>query len=278
MPDNNELKLDVLDGLELLGSELDAPPAVEIILPGKTQPVMPPPVKPLLTTRGSAQINTQQHRRAQQIAEFCKSRNITEICHFTRIENLKGILSEGLLPRATLESRPAAKLPIFTDELRLDRQRNASCLSISFPNYKMFWQKRKLSGDDNLWVVVLYDYSAITRHNCAFTTQNAAANIHSDLASRNTVDHLAELFGDFGTIRRNDLRIPANYPTNPQAEVLAFEMIPAKYVKKVIFFSQIRAEKWLGESHLIYPLNRYSYNGGMFTYRMDFAFWKKEML
>ncbi len=277
---NTEPGLDELDGLELLGSELDAAPAVEVFLPDKPALNIPHPVKQQLRTRSAVQVISHQEKRSEQITEFCQRRKISDICHFTRIENLKGIISEGLLPRAVLEKRFAVTLPIFTDEFRFDRQKNASCLSLSFPNYKMFYHKRRQSGDDNLWVVIIYDYSAITRLNCAFTTQNAAAsvNLNSDVASRNTVESLEELFGDFGSIQRKDLRLPDNYPTNPQAEVLAYEIIPAKYVKKVVFFTQRQAEQWLSENRSIYPLNNYSYNGGMFKYRMDFAFWKKEML
>ena len=280
MHDNNELKLDVLDGLELLGCELDTAPAVEMVLFDKPELNLPPPIKPQLRTRSSGQASSQQDKRSEQITEFCQRRKISDICHFTRIENLKGIISEGLLPRAVLEKRSAASLPIFTDEFRFDRQKNASCLSLSFPNYKMFWQKRRQSGDDNLWVVVIYDYSTITRLNCAFTTQNAAAsvNLNSDIASRNTVENLAELFGDFGSIQRRDLRLPDHYPTNPQAEVLAFETIPAKYIKQVVFFASSQAKQWLSENGQMYPINKYSLNESMFKCRMDFASWKKEML
>ncbi|MFZ2948541.1 MAG: DarT ssDNA thymidine ADP-ribosyltransferase family protein, partial [Desulfuromonadaceae bacterium] len=212
MADNSALDYDEFDNIEDLCSELDAPPAVEIILSDKPEPNLPHPVKPVIRTRGSGAAASIQQQRSEQIRDFCQQRQITDICHFTRIENLKGIISEGLLPRAELEKRPAESRPIFTDELRLDGHTDASCLSISFPNYKMFYQKRRESKDDNLWAVIIYDYSIITRLNCAFTVHNAAAggSIVADLKTRNSVESLAESFGDFGNIRRNELNIPEN--------------------------------------------------------------------
>lgn len=279
MADTSPVDFDEFNNFVDLCSELDAPPAVEIILSDKPEQKLPRPVKPIIRTRSSGAVTSPQQQRSEQIRDFCQQRHIEDICHFTRIENLKGILTEGLLPRAELEKRPAASRPIFTDELRLDGHTNASCLSISFPNYKMFYRKRLESKDDNLWAVIIYDYSVITRLNCAFTVHNAAAgaSIKADLRTRNSVENLAESFGDFGQIQRKELKIPDNYPTNPQSEVLAFERIPANYIKQVIFYSKNSADQWFAKNSAIYPLDKYWYNGGLFKYRMDFAHWKKEV-
>ncbi|MDD2900692.1 MAG: DarT ssDNA thymidine ADP-ribosyltransferase family protein [Desulfuromonadaceae bacterium] len=280
MADNSAIDFDEFDNIEDLCSELDAPPAVEIILSDKPEPNLPHPVKPVIRTRGSGSATSILQQRSEQIRDFCQQRQITDICHFTRIENLKGIITEGLLPRAELEKRPTVCRPIFTDELRLDGHTDASCLSISFPNYKMFYQKRRESKDDNLWAVIIYDYSIITRLNCAFTVHNAAAggSIVADLKTRNSVESLAESFGDFGNIRRNELKIPENYPTNPQSEVLAFEMIPANYIKRVVFFSSSSANKWINENRANYPLNKLTIDKGKYNFRRDFIHWKKESL
>jgi hypothetical protein len=277
MADTSAVDFDEFDNLVDLCSELDAPPAVEIILPDKPEPKLPRPVKPIIRTRGSVAVTSIQQQRSEQIRDFCQQRQITDICHFTRIENLKGIISEGLLPRAELEKRPAASRPIFTDELRLDGFMDASCLSISFPNYKMFFQKRQESKDDNLWVVIVYDYSVITRLNCAFTVHNAAAsvNILKDLRLRNNVESLAESFADFENIQRNELRIPDNYTTNPQSEVLAFEAIPANYIKRVVFFSPTSLNMWLEEHRSIYPRNKITIDKGKYSSRRDYKYWQK---
>lgn len=277
MVNASAVDLDGLDNLEDLCSELDAPSAVEITLPDKLEPKLPWPVKPLIRTRSGEAFASVQQQRSKQLSDFCQQRKITDICHFTRIENLQGILTEGLLPRAELEKRPAISRPIFTDKLRLDGHMDASCLSISFPNYKMFYRKRLDSKDDNLWAVIIYDYSVITRLNCAFTINNAAAGtgIKGDMRARNTVESLADSFGDFGEIQRKELKIPDHYTTNPQSEVLAFEVIPPRYIKKIFFYSKNAVEKWLNDNRADYPLNNCWYGGGIFKYRMDFSHWKR---
>lgn len=263
--------------LEQLGSELDAPPSVEVILAAGPSPRLPAPLKPVLRTRSAGVQPVLQ--RAKQILDFCQRRKITDLCHFTRVENLKGIFTEGLIPREELDKRPAHLRPLFPDHLRLDGNRDASCLSISFPNYKMFYSKRIASAEDALWAVLIYDYSILTRLNCAFTVHNAASNRiqKNSIKTCNSVDHLKELFADFGTIKRDALGIPNNYPTNPQAEVLAYDLIPTAYIKQVVFFSQRAAKTWLAENKSCYPLNRYWWSGPVFSCRMDFTHWKREL-
>ncbi len=263
--------------LEKLGSELDASPASKSTLPDKPELKLPPPVKPLLRTRGSAHVNPNQ-RRAEEIRDFCQQRKITDICHFTRIENLRGILTEGLIPRAELENRPPASRPIFVDDWRLDGHTNASCLSISFPQYKMFYSKRRQSGDDDLWVVITYDYSVITRLDAAFINYNAAANYNCgvDVSQRKSVDSLKELFDDFGGVKREHLLIPESYPTNPQSEVLVFDTISTNFIKEVCFYREEPAKKWIAENKEIYPLDTYWMGGPVFNGRRDYAAWRKE--
>ena len=264
--------------LEDLRSELDACPSVKTMLEGKSAHKLPTPIKPILRTRGGTQSVSADQSRVEQIRNFCQQRKITDICHFTRIENLQGIFSEGLLPRAELDKRPEHLRPIFPDDLRLDNNRNASCLSISFPNYKMFYLKRLQSRDHALWAVIVYDYSVLTRLNCVFTLHNAATAgiVKENIQTRNTAENLAELFGDFGAIKRNNLRIPDNYPTNPQAEVLIYETVPVNYIKEVNFYDQESAELWMQEYENIYPLDTYWMGGPIFNGRRDYAAWRKE--
>ena len=79
--------------------------------------------------------------RAKQIRQFCTERNITKLVHFTRIENLRRILIEGLLSREQLETRGQKFL--FNDSDRVDGHKNGTCLSLNFPNYKMFYSIRE---------------------------------------------------------------------------------------------------------------------------------------
>lgn len=70
------------------------------------------------------------------IQGFVVERKIKYLVHFTRIENLSSIMSYGLIPVASLSER---RIDYVNNDLyRIDGFENATCLSIQFPNYKMF--------------------------------------------------------------------------------------------------------------------------------------------
>ena len=91
-----------------------------------------------------------------EIRQICYEHDINTLCHFTRSERLRSILHRGLLSRNFLEKLPPQVRPQFPDQNRDDGYKEAICLSISFPNYKMFFSK---TGRDNQheWVVLLLD-------------------------------------------------------------------------------------------------------------------------
>ena len=144
------------------------------------------------------------------------NRNIKELIHFTRIENVKTILKYGILPRDR-QSGVYPK-PIINDYERFDRHLNASCLSVSFPNYKMFF-KYRYKNENSSWVVLslspelLYDLNITEFY---FYRQNAAKS-DSERCS------FEEMFD----------KKDGNEPANPQAEILAFGIIPSKYIKTI---------------------------------------------
>ena len=93
-----------------------------------------------LTTRVAAQYDDK--RRKQDIRRICLDRNITTLVHFTRVRNLRSILKNGLLGRSTLEAWPLERQPEYNDDMRLEGFREAICLSVGFPNYRMFYKYR----------------------------------------------------------------------------------------------------------------------------------------
>ena len=91
---------------------------------------------------------------ATLLQQFVRDRGIKYLLHFTPIYNLRSILRLGFVPRKFLDM-PGIKetiRPLFPDLLRQDGQWYCFCLSISWPNYKMFFQKRKQILTD--WVVL----------------------------------------------------------------------------------------------------------------------------
>ena len=187
--------------------------------------------------------------RASEIQQICEKRGIRFLCHFTRIENLDGILRHGLLGRSVLEK--SGQDFLFNDPDRVEGHRDAVCLTISFPNYRLFYKFRaQQSGpgeevSDSQWAVLLLDPSVLWKFECAFCQENAATGVIRDTQLENlkTPEALENMFIDDYTDnrgrrnQRESLRIPANYPTHPQAEVLVFERIPAQHIEGISFLN-----------------------------------------
>jgi hypothetical protein len=76
---------------------------------------------------------------ASTVQEYVAEREIDCLVHFTRASNLDSILQRGLLPRDILMVEGYND---FNDQYRHDGT-NAVCLSIGFPNYKMFFSLRQ---------------------------------------------------------------------------------------------------------------------------------------
>lgn len=164
-----------------------------------------------------------------------RERNITDLYHFTQIDNLENILRYGLLPRDCLVENAIDS--VFNDDYRLDGCRDAVCTSLEFPNYKMFYTLRE--EDHNIdWVVIKLDANIICDLPCAFCWENAASSSESSklLSIRNTSEAFLSLFDNKpGYPTRQQCSIPDYYPTNPQAEILVFSEIPLEYFTGVYF-------------------------------------------
>jgi hypothetical protein len=212
--------------------------------------------------------------RSRLVSEFCSTKRIVYLIHFTRIENLKRILQQGLINRKELSRLPESERPIFNDQERFDGHIEAVCLSISFPNYQMFYKLNKDKPDD--WVVLLLDSSILWDLDCAFCQTNAASSIISriPLEQRKTLKALVQMFNDEENVSRDELAIPANFTTNPQAEVLVFGTIPTNYIRCVNFRSISAMKAWQN-------LNSYPKNLSLvasdiyFKPRCDWPKWQK---
>lgn len=105
--------------------------------------------------------------------DFLKGRGVTDFVHFTAAENLDAILRWGLKPRAALDSEGVAY--VSTDTLRLEG-RDVVNLSITNPNIRMFYGKRKDLGN-RLFSVLTLDPSLLADADGAyeFRATNAAS-------------------------------------------------------------------------------------------------------
>ena len=215
--------------------------------------------------------------RVKDIKWHVRDRKIDVLCHFTRLENLIGILRNGLLPRRTLSER---YMPFYAvDPERLDGCTDAVCLSVSFPNYKLFYNKRVSYFKEQQvrhfqWVVLLLDVRVLWELECEFCQQNAASTLAREIPRREKrePEALEKMFSDFDDVNRFDLNIPRNYPTHPQAEVLAFGPIPAVYISEVHFFDNFIFSKWQDRVRSLTAAGVF-HKSDYFSARKDYRFW-----
>lgn len=224
-----------------------------------------------------AQVKADREARKRQAAikRFVEDRGIREIVHFTREENLSSILEFGLLCRSTLEKQNFQVR--FNDQSRLDGNKDSICLSISFPNFKLFF--RWSHANRNNWVVLSITPKVLWEKECLFCHTNAASNdvrrIRGD--ERRKPEALYGLYEDYcgshKQIRRDMLNLTNDMPTNPQAEVLVLQAIDPANILKIHFFDKQTAITWRDE-HPMPNLPSIAYGGRFFSPRSDHAHWR----
>ena len=176
---------------------------------------------------------------ARKIETIVKSRSINELIHFTRYENLESILKNGLITRDLLSSSA-----IKNDELRLDEHTNTVSVSISFPNYLMFYPKRldsKITAQG--WVVLTLHPQLLWDKKCAFYEHNAASSVmrRRPIETLMLPSALEHMFAESSALSldsefdRTKNRLETSDPTDPQAEVLVCSNIPKEYIMSVFF-------------------------------------------
>ena len=190
--------------------------------------------------------DTIKQRNHQQCIDFLLSRGVQFLIHFTPIENLKFILRDGICPR---NKQPVKG--IYTDDMRLDRHEDASSISISYPNYVMLYRKRK-ETQMNGFAILFIDINALTEikyDNIAYYQSNAAEtiNMYSDFKKHVGIDALKSMFADCVyskdmEVRRADQQLSLEYTTHPQAEILIKQIIPPKYIRKIVLFDNTTSE------------------------------------
>lgn len=221
-----------------------------------------------------------EQRRVKDIKWHVRDRQIDLLCHFTRLENLPGILQNGLLSRYMLEKSNMNFCAIDSD--RLDGCRDAICLSVSFPNYKMFNLKRedflkRQQVKHSQWVVLLLDARILWELECIFCQQNASSGSERAIPrqDRREPEALERMFFDFADKSRFDLNLPRNFPTNPQAEVLVFEQIPVTHIRQVHVWDPRTRDEWQNDVRSFTEADIY-YGPHYFSPRSDYEVWRSE--
>ncbi|WP_323804359.1 DarT ssDNA thymidine ADP-ribosyltransferase family protein [Sulfitobacter litoralis] len=195
-------------------------------------------------------------------------RQISHLIHFTQLSNLASILKHGIIPR-----RNAGHLDVeYNDEHRIDGHTDASCCSVSFPNYKMFWKHRSndLSVD---WVVLGLSPDILLEKKCSFYRTNAASNSIRYLSPSSLRDKTAfdSMFADIdGRPTRAEMKLRDGWTTDPQAEILVFDCIDVGYITAIGTLSR----KLAASLTSIHPGFSFQCVPSFFKYRDDYQYWQ----
>lgn len=212
-----------------------------------------------------------------EIQELVKARGIRYIIHFTRVENLSSILNRGLLGKSELHER-ALDL-IINDNYRYDDHPEAVCLSVSFPNYRMFYRVRCKQPDSD-WAVIRLNPNILWEKRCLFCMDNAASLSISSMPASNWegVQALEKMFANHKTMPSRDaLQIPVHYTTNPQAEVLALESIEPDSIIDICFDHSDRINNIAAIHQIVEPFRdkfKFVQNRSVFAPRKDYELWR----
>lgn len=177
--------------------------------------------------------------RSLAIQAVCREHEVIKLMHFTRACHISSILEHGLLSRTAVTELPPGQRPIVNDVQRIDGQCGSISVSLSYPNYKMFYKYRMLNSNI-MWVVLTLSTQILWELDCAFCYRNASTHemSHIPLAERKTYESLVQMFGDVGDKSRRQLCLLPSYTTDPQAEVLVLEAIPSSMIESVCFSCQ----------------------------------------
>ena len=165
----------------------------------------------------------------EQVRSETRRRGIVTLVHFTPLQNVPSILRFGLIPRHYIQYDSIALQlePEFTDTVRQDGREDHSCVSVTFPNYRMLFNKRNRTKKK--FAVLELSTDAIVLHACYFSNRNSA---RADADVKTSVTGLRGMFGWNGL--RKQIGLPRNYTTDPEAEVLDGSVIPPNWVRRVL--------------------------------------------
>lgn len=203
------------------------------------------------------------------VKEVVEQRNIKFIWHFTKFSNFQNIISYGLIPRSDLKNYNI--LSEFNDLHRYDNHVNANCVSVGFPNYKMFY-KYRMQDTKVKWIVLVIKAEILWLKDCAFYFTNAASNKvrFTQTEELKGVQAFQAMFNEIIGKNRDQANLPIGFPTDPQAEVLVFDEIEPKYIVGGVF----NDEAQLSEAKIRFPKFLFMCNDFLYRPRKDYLQWQ----
>jgi hypothetical protein len=181
-----------------------------------------------------ARKKTYEEKIADHIAAVVEDRKIEDVLHFTRLENLPGILEHGLRGRSFLEQ---ADYDVYaSDADRLDGEDDAISVSISCYYPEMFAAKRYRSGNKP-WVILAFHPGLLSNYPCLFYRNGVTTSAtRYENGKRYGGYALEKLFEDCsisdltGTGFREEHSLPSGWPTSSDSEVQVMSPIHPDYL------------------------------------------------
>lgn len=198
-----------------------------------------------------------------EIGRLLTERGIERLTHFTPLTNVQNICKYGLIPREhlSLEVVRLALGPEFTDEHRIDGIPQYNCLSITFPNYKMFYSKRQ-SMSGARWAVIEYSADILQKLWAEYCPTNSA--------SRSPVMQGGDGVRSQFLLQklRDELALAPNMTTDPQAEVLCDSVISRQEIQRICVQAESDAT-FLASAGI-----KSEVDPGPFRPRHDYSYWQ----
>lgn len=209
-----------------------------------------------------------KNNHAEQVRSRVLERQIPYLVHFTPLYNLPSILQNGLQSR----NRLADCDYIGTDESRADGWLDWISLSISFPNYRMFYKKRNLNTLN--WIVLIIKKEVLWELECKYILTNASSN--EIKLFEDSKWSCVEAFENMFSYKEDRINIPEFYTTDPQAEVMVHDEIPRRYIEMIVVKNQLdqfEADKLCHLKNIQVKICQ-----KLFSYRIDYAHWQSHRL
>ena len=185
--------------------------------------------------------------RNNELHQVVEKRQIEYFVHFTNAKNLENIFKYGLLSVREMQNRGIEY--ISNDRKRFDEKLGGISLSVSFPNYKMFYNKYQLHAEYD-WAVLLIEPKQVLDLRCRFYAKNAASSqMQCKGTTMSLVEEFESMFLEDDAKSRERMGIPTCFTTDPQAEILVFDDIPVSAIHSVCFENDTILRKY---NHFMY--------------------------